>query len=169
MLWVLRPGQNSVYFDTFLNEAAVFIPWDGYIASLDDCSDRADFRNRVIKEKGEQNRTTISNWAGQLYSFCIEMKKNDFVLVSQAKSHKYALMRITGEYEYINGKCSNLHHKRSAELMINNIPQEIFSQRVRYSLGAFRTLFKVKQEDEVLEAIKKWSGKALSSAIAEGR
>ena len=41
------------------------------------------------------------------------------------------------------------------------IPASIFSQTVRYSLGAFRTIFKVKYEEEILKEIDKWKEESI--------
>lgn len=52
-----------------------------------------------------------------------------------------------------------LCHSRKIEIMEDKIPREIFSQSLQYSMGAFRTLFKIKNEEEVFETINDWRNK----------
>lgn len=155
MIWILRPGQNACYLDKFLLDNRVYIPWSGYDTSFESCNEREDFRAVVINEKGELNRTSLSNWSGQLYSFCKEMIVGDFVMIPHKHSHEYTLAKITGNYGYASNE--ELKHFREMRVIASNIPQDIFSQSVRYSLGAFRTLFKVKHIDEVVSAIGKFA------------
>lgn len=156
MIWILRPGQDARYLDKFLLDNRVYIPWDGYKVSLESCNEREDFRAIVTEEKGELNRTTLSNWSGQLYSFCKEMVVGDFVMIPHRHSHKYVLAEIVSGYGYDDTQ-EELRHYRDVRVVANDIPQDIFSQNVRYSLGAFRTLFKVKHIDEVVSAIIKFA------------
>lgn len=67
MMWVIRAGQNSGFYDKYLRTSRVYIPWDGYKFDLSSIKERADFRAVVEKEKKMDNRTSVSNWAGQLF------------------------------------------------------------------------------------------------------
>lgn len=154
MMWVCRPGQKGIYLEKFIKDKKIFISWEGFKVDLSKAETREEFREIVIDERKPEARTTISNWAGQLYSFCREMQIGDLVLIPHQSSKKYALARIVGDYEY-NSK-EELVHSRKIEIMKNNIPRELFDQSTQYSLGAFRTLFKVRDEDVVMEAITSW-------------
>ena len=70
MIWVCRAGKDSIFLDSFLKCSKIFLPWEGYKVDLSKFDTLQDYRNLVIKEKGELNRTTISNWSAQLFSFC---------------------------------------------------------------------------------------------------
>ena len=72
-MWVVRAGQGAVFYKKFLDEKRIFIPWDGFCADLKDYKCLADYRFLVEKEKNTDNRTSVSNWAGQLYSFVWEI------------------------------------------------------------------------------------------------
>lgn len=156
MMWVCRAGQKSIYFDTFVSTKRIYLPWEGYNVDLTNYTDREQFRNLVKKEKGDVARTSISNWAGQLYSFCREMDINDYVLIPYLNSQKYMLSQIIGGYEFETDAHSNLCHSRSIRILVNSIPRSIFSQSLLYSLGAYRTVFKIKKEAELLSEIKKY-------------
>ena len=156
MMWVMRAGQKAVYLDKFLTANKIYLPWDGYRISLDSAESREDFRKIVIEEKGNSERTTISNWAGQLYSFAKEMCVGDYLLIPKAFSRGYILAKLSGDYCFNESDDDALYHSRDMEVICSDIPRDIFSQSIQYSLGAFRTLFKVKAEDEVLLTINKW-------------
>ena len=156
MMWVIRAGQNSLYYDKYIHNSKVYIPWSGYKMDLSGLKTRVDFRTVVEKEKGTNNRTSISNWAGQLYSFTQEIEKGDFVLIPSKGSHTYCLAIIAGDYCFDKNEIEKLYHHRNIEILEKDIPKTAFSQQVIYSLGAFRTIFKAKHEDEILKIINKW-------------
>ena len=159
MMWVCRTGVKSVFLNEFVQDKRIYIPWDGYNLDLSAYSDRDALKRVVIEEKGECQRTSISNWAGQLYSFVKEISVGDYVLIPHRSSKEYTLAVVSGQYEYNSADNRGLFHSRTIEIQEDRIPREIFSQSIQYSLGAFRTIFKVKQEEEVLIAINKWKDK----------
>ena len=143
MMWVIRAGQDSLHYDKYLETSKVYIPWDGYKLNLSNIKTRADFRAVVEKEKVTDNRTSVSNWAGQLYSFTQEMEQGDNVLIPSKGSHSYCHAKIVGDYCFDPNDENKLYHSRSIEIIEKDIPKVIFAQSIIYSLGAFRTLFKV--------------------------
>ena len=155
MMWVIRAGQNSVHYEKFIKESKVYLAWDGYRFDLSSFKTLADLRNVVEKEKMTENRTSISNWAGQLYAFVWEIKIGDYILIPAKYSRLYCLAKISGHYHFDKSERDSLYHSRNIKLLEVNIPREIFSQSLIYSLGAFRTIFKVKQEDEIVDMIEK--------------
>ena len=156
-MWVCRTGYNDEYVNTIFECKMLFLPWIEYAYDLNNYNNMEDYRELVIKEKRVDNRTTISNWAGQLFSFAKRMKVGDYVMVPQNSSRIYNLVKIQGDYCFLEEGILGLHHSRSIEVICKDIPREIFSQNVQYSLGAFRTLFQVKQEKEILETLQSWN------------
>lgn len=156
MMWVIRAGQNALYYDKYIQNSKVYIPWDGYKLDLSEIKSRSDFRTVVEKEKGTDNRTSVSNWAGQLYTFTQEIDEGDLVLIPSKGSHTYCLAKIVGNYRFDKNEKDKLYHCRNIEILERDIPRDIFSQSVIYSLGAFRTIFKAKHEDEIMKTLNKW-------------
>jgi len=154
-MWVCRAGKNSCYIDRIISESKVFLPWDGYEVDLNLFLDREQFKALVKQERNVSNPTSISNWAGMLYSFVKEIELNDYVLIPEYKSHFYILGYVVGDYEYDEANTA-LHHSRDIKILDTHIPRDIFSQQIVYSLGAYRTVFKVKQPDEILRTISNW-------------
>lgn len=148
MLWVVGAGQNSVYIEKITENRKIYIHWDGYRFSLKSYQTRELFSRNVEKEKNTVNRTSVSNWAGQLYSFVEEMNAGDLVLIPTYKSRRYILAKIPSEYFYDK---TDVHpYFRGIKVVCENIPADFIMQSVRYSLGTFRTIFKLRQEDEIL-------------------
>lgn len=154
MMWVCRPGQHSKFYDSFVESKKIYLAWEGYKTNLSKMKERQEFRDLVIAEKNPGARTTISNWAGQLYSFSKEMSQGDYVLVPGKSSRTYSLAKIISDYKFC--KTDAFAHSRDIEWIVMDAPREIFPQDIQYSLGAFRTLFKAKQEDYIRSAMEKW-------------
>ena len=155
MIWVLRPGKEGMYYTQFISEQKLFLPWSGYNVDLRSLKTRDDFRNIVIQEKHPEARTTVSNWSAQLYSFCFEMSENDIVLVPSRRSKDFAVTKLIGDYYY--EKDGFFHHFRDYDLITEGIPRSCFTQSTQYSLGAYRTLFKVKQESEIMQVLMRFT------------
>ena len=148
MMWVCRAGKNGSDFGDVKKYGDIFLAWEGFRLNLESFSSRDSFKELVIKEKNPSARTSISNWAGQLYSFCQEMTRGDYVLVPYNKSHEYLLTIVEGEYRYDTSR--KYPHVRKIKTVCDGILRSQFTQSTQYSLGAFRTVFKVKQEEEIL-------------------
>ena len=157
MIWVCRAGINSAYLDDFLRDKKVYIPWDGFKVDLKQYKNREQMKALVRSEKGDVARTSISNWSGQLYNFCWEMKEGDYVLVPHRRSRSFTLGKLVSDYSFSIYNENKLWHSRDIEIVMDDIPREVFSQSMRYSLGAYRTIFKVKDEDELLATITRYS------------
>lgn len=155
-MWVCRAGKKAVYADYYLKSERIYIPWDGFKKNLSLYKSREDMKALVIDEKGRVAQTSISNWAGQLYSFCWEMKIGDKVLIPYNSSNNFALASIIGEYCFSPQNEKLLWHSRAITIIASDVPASIFDQSTRYSLGAFRTIFKAKKEQEIIELINKY-------------
>ena len=145
-----------MYMDDFLRNKRIYLPWEGYKVNLKQYPSRENMRDLVRQEKGEIARTSISNWSGQLFSFCWEMKKDDYVLIPQRDSRAYTLAKISGDYTFSDLNANGLCHSREIKVLMMNIPRAIFSQAMKYTLGAYRTVFKIKDEKELLTSITRF-------------
>lgn len=157
MIWVCRAGQGSRFYHEFIEKKQIALAWEGYDFDLSNYNTLQEFRDVVAKEKSTNNRTSISNWAAQLFAFCVEIKVGDYILVPDTHSKNYMLCVITGEYKYTPyDDQDSLKHFRNVEIKKTSISKNEFSQRAQYSLGAFRTVFKPRQYEDVLDVIKKY-------------
>ena len=94
MLWVVRAGQKARFINNIIDNSEIYLPWEGYKFPLDKYDSVSEYRELVIREKGTDNRTTVSNWSGQINSFVHEMKIGDNVLIPMYKSREYILGEI---------------------------------------------------------------------------
>lgn len=159
MMWVCRAGQKALYENIFIENSRIFLAWTGYLFDLHLLNDKQAIRMLVENETGSNNRTSISNWTGQLYSFAFEMRPDDYVLIPSNCSRTYTLAQIIGDYEFCTVDNCELHHSRKIMIISRGIPREIFDQGIIYSLGAYRTLFKVKNSNDVFTQISKWESR----------
>lgn len=153
-MWICRTGQKSLDISMFLDNNKIYLPWEGYNADFSEYTDLAEFRSIVIQEKNIENRTTISNWSSQLYQFVNGISIDDYVLIPGPQSRHYHLAKVVGNYTYSSD--DKYHHSRNIEFIVKDIPRDIFDQRTQYSLGAYRTLFKAKNEEYIIAKIKEW-------------
>lgn len=160
-MWVYRPGRHSAYFDDVLSSQKMILYWDGFSEDLSSYKTITDFRKVVENERETDNRTTISNLSCQLDYFCNRMKPGDYVLIPAQHSHYYALARISGDYEF-DRNAKEFPHCRNILIVEKKIRREFFPQDIQYSLGAFRTVFHAKHENEIITILRK-HGIVLSS------
>lgn len=154
-IWVCRSGKSACYLSSFLNERKIFVPWEGYNIDLTTVESREEIKELVRKEKNVSNPITVSNWAGMLFSFIHQMKKGDYVLIPEYKSRFYILGKIQSDYKYERENLE-LHHSREIDIIEKHIPRSVFPQSIQYSLGAFRSIFRLKQVDEIIDSISTW-------------
>lgn len=154
-MWVCRAGIKSKALPLFENNSKIYLAWDGFRYDLSTGNNLSDYRKLVEKEKNTNNRTTVSNLGIQLFNFAKNIRIGDYVLIPCHGSRSYHLARLIGEYTYSPDE--EFPHSIKVKFFVKNIPADIFPQSVRYSLGAFRTLFKAKHEKFILLKIKEWS------------
>lgn len=155
-MWVCRAGQEAEYIHLIEKTKMLFLPWENYNIDLTNCHELEQYKMIVSDETKIGNKTSVSNWAGQLYTFVKKIEVGDLVMVPHRLSQNFILIKIVGDYEYLSYGVKNLHHARKVEILANNIPKAIFDQNTQYSLRAYRTLFKVRDEDVILKAIRNW-------------
>lgn len=128
LIWVCRAGKDSIFLDTFLQTQKVYLPWEGFKVDLKQYSKREQIKSLVQQEKGDVARTSISNWSGQLYSFCWEMNVGDYTLIPHRGSRTYTFAKLVGDYEFCDSVPNGLWHSRKIKIVLSNIPREAFSQ-----------------------------------------
>lgn len=151
MLWVCRPGNAAQFYSNFIDESKIYLAWEGYNQDLSSFENKEEFRNLVAKEKHTDNRTSISNWSGQLINFSKDICIGDFVLIPNNKKRIYVLAEVIGGYTYEPDYV--LHHSRRVRIIKTEINRDIFSQEILYALGAYRTLFKMKKETQFFKEL----------------
>ena len=158
-MWVCRAGKNAVFLDYFIEHSRIYLAWEGFKIDLKSVSQTSEYRTIVGKEKKTDNRRSVSNWAGQLNDFANEMQEKDYVFVPYKDSHFFALVRVAGPYEYDETNEKQLYHTRMVDIIAKNIPKNIFPQSIQYGLRAYRTIYRVKNEEAIMTIIMQWMQK----------
>lgn len=155
-MWVCRAGRGEKDIELFLENNKIYLAWEGYDVNLSSIKDFQQIKELVISEKHPEARTSLSNWSTQINVFINLMVKGDYVLLPYPKSRYYALAKITGDYTFEPN--FKYHHSRRIKILKRGVPREAFAQNIRYSLGAFRTVFNTKYDDEILKVVNEWNG-----------
>ena len=152
MIWVYRPGKSSFYYNDIIKREKIYLIWDNIDVDCSECDSISDFKQIIIDNLNPNNRTTISNLGSQLKYFCKDMKIGEYILIPSRSSKWYTLAQITGNYEY---KIDDYpySHSRKIKILIMKIDKNLFSQKTQFSLGAFRTIFHARQENEIIRVI----------------
>ena len=142
MLWVVRAGQKSKFITSIIENSEIYLPWEGYSFPLNTGKTADEYRKIVMKEKGTENRTSVSNWSGQINSFVNEIKIGDYVLIPMFKSREYVLATVSGEYTF-NNRNPNLnsirkYNKRPELLQIQTTPFHPFQSTKRQNFSQNR-------------------------------
>lgn len=156
MLWVCRSGKNAKNIDLFYKNNKIYLPWENYCIDLSHIDNLDEMKIIVKDQKNTDNTKSISNWASQLYTFANLIKIDDYVLIPEEKSNHFTLAKVISPYKYIDNKDILFHHSYDVEFIYKHIPSSIFPQNIRYSLGAFRSLFKANLEKEIFSIIEKY-------------
>lgn len=159
MMWIVRAGIDSPFYDKFINSQKIYLAWEGeYDLDLSDYEDRDDFKAIVAAETRSTCKSAIAGWASQLIAFSKGMQIDDYVLIPSKFSRTFCLAKISGDYEYDEYDYDGLYHSRNITILTTDIPRNIFPQSITRSLGAFRTIFKAKPEHEaeILSLIESW-------------
>lgn len=151
-MWVCRAGKESIHYDLFIENNRIYLPWEGFRQDLSNVTDASDYYKIVADEKKIDSRPKIASLACQLSFFSNQMAIGDYVLVPAKGSKTFTLCRVIGNYKY--SPTDELPHSRPIEILQSNIDKSIFPQKLQNSLGSFRTIFRVKDEKEVLKIIK---------------
>lgn len=155
-MWVCRAGYQAMYLDLFMQEKRIYLAWRGFNQDLNAFHTIQEAKDLVRNEIKSNNRISVSNRTGQLIAFREWMRINDYVVIPHPRSKAYTLTKIVGDYSYQKESSNDLHHYRQIDILKVGVPRDAFTQELVYSLGAYRTIFKAKHEEEILEVFRSW-------------
>ena len=110
---------------------------------------------KIRKEKKDAEPTAINTWAAQLMCLKEKMQNGDIVLTPNENSKSYNIGIITGVYEYKSEAPEHFRHGRQVRWLPDIIFRDKMPQYMIYSLGAYRTIFNLKYENEFVELLAK--------------
>lgn len=153
-IWVCRTGLNGQHEKTFFENECICFTREDYNFDLAKC-EKEEIINHIIKLNPDAARTTISNTWSQIDIFANKMSVGDIVIIPKKNSFDISVAIVESKYLFDKDKDFPLNHSRKIKVLAKNIATTSFPQDIRYSLGAFRTVFGIRQEDRLIEELKK--------------
>lgn len=142
--WMVRAGKRGRLCSEFLEKNIVAISY-GDIGDLSTISNLDQLKKLIIKTHPNKKDATINSWAGQIYHFLFDFKKDrDYVLTYDSENRDYHIGKIIEDYEY-NKDLLEFEHLRKIK-WIGKIPRDKLSSTTKYSLGSGLTIFNLNDD-----------------------
>lgn len=148
-IWLCRAGKHGEYENKFFEDSRIYCTWDDVNVSLKSFSDRSELHKYFMSQEDDIKPKTATNWVGQVWPFAHEMKKDDWVMLPSKVKPVIHIGRITGEYSFDKDATDPFYHFHSVDWFKKDVPKSSFEQDILYSLGAFLTICRIKQEDRI--------------------
>lgn len=157
-IWVCRAGKKGMYAEEFVEKEIISCTWSGYLESWGN-HDKGGLVQIVMKVNGVNPKSTAAiTWTNQMDIFVNKMKTGDLVIVPNLKKHFYMICMIQSEYMFEDASKDYLRHRRKVKWINLEIQKDCFSRELVNTLGAFRTVFQVKKNEQIEEIIRKVEG-----------
>lgn len=153
-LWMVRAGQLGEHENFALDNSMVVVGWEE-MGDLSDISAMEKMRKLCEEIYLDASKNKISNFVGQLWSFKDRIAIGDLVALPLKTQSAIALGKVTGDYKYVPNNPYGAKHTRTVKWVQTDTPRSNFGKDLLYSLGAFRTVCRVKRNnaDERVSAI----------------
>ncbi len=148
-IWLCRAGRIGEYETKFMEEKRIYCTWDNIPVSLDTFSNKQDLQQYFLDNDADLKLKTAINWTSQVWPFGHEMKKDEWVILPSKTKPVIHFGKIIGEYEYNPNEQNPFYHSRKVDWFALDIPKAKFEQDIIFSLGAFMTICRIKQEDRI--------------------
>lgn len=155
-LWLFRAGKHGEYENKFLNDGRVYLTWDDFDVDLNKVESQEDLYKILIKKYDLEKEKTAINWASQIWPIGHKMNIGDWVILPSKVNRTIHFGKIIGEYTYDESLGSPYYHYRNVDWFALDIPRDRFDQDILYSLGAFLTVCRIKNNNAE-DRIKKMS------------
>ncbi len=142
-LWGIHAGKTGDADNLFLKKKFIALGWakTGDLAKVK--PDRDSFKAAVAKSYPEDKPGSIPVSGGQLFRFCHEMKKGDYVAYPSKRDKQIHIGKIEGEYLYDPTHESGYPNLRPVK-WVKTVPRTVFSQGALYEIGSAMSLFQIK-------------------------
>lgn len=145
-LWLVRCGRHGEGETLALGEGAVGIGWE-QAGDFSGARTTEDVRARLEKSYPDAKATTVSNWVAQVDGFISRIQVGDLVALPLKTTPAVAFGRVTGEYRYVPDAPPSMRHQRTVTWIREDVPRDAIDQDLRYSLGAFMTVCRIRRNN----------------------
>ena len=143
-VWICRAGKKGKYHDLFVDNKRVYLAWEGLDKDLHSFE---NINSLIMKECKDQSNTAINTHAGQVRVLVSDMQIGDYVITPADSSGKYSIGIIESDYQY-DHEAKPFHHSRKVNWVTHNVERASFSTKMIHTLGAYRTIFALKDDKE---------------------
>lgn len=146
-VWICRAGKRGVYHQLFVEEKRIYLAWAGLDKDLRSFCDEVALKNFVAAECDDNTATAISTHWNQVHIFASKMQTGDYVITPSCSAGQYSIGLITSDYNYV---CDShlFHHYRTVSWLLHDVERKNFSVKMQHTLGAYRTVFQLKDDAE---------------------
>jgi restriction system protein len=146
-LWLVRAGSHGEYEKRFLEDAKIYLTWEGIDTDLGKITSKGDLRDYLEKTYPDSSKGMITNHTGQIWAFIHGIKPGDWIVLPS--KHKSAIHIAEVESTLIyDGNAEDIYrHSYKVNWFATDIPRSNFDQDILYSFGAFMTICQIKRND----------------------
>lgn len=154
-IWICRAGKKAIYVEKFLLNNKIYCTWDGFAYDLNSYENKEILKERIKEDNTAATPTAINTWTAQLLILRDKMQIGDIVLTPNENSKSYNIGIVESDYIFNSKSKEHFYHSRNVKWNKSTVTRDLFPQHVIYSMGAYRTIFKLKYENEFYEIINK--------------
>lgn len=145
-VWLVRCGRHGEGEDLALGSSVVGIGWSE-AGDLTAVTTVEGMRHRLGEQYPDAKPSTLANWVGQAAAFRSRIQVGDLVALPLKTTPAVAFGRITGDYHYVPDAPPSMRHQRKVSWIREDMPRDAIDQDLRYSLGAFLTVCRIKRNN----------------------
>lgn len=143
-LWGIRSGKYGERETFALENNLAVIGWEA-MPDFSTVKDREQLRELLEITYPDEKRKTLMNWESQLWPFYKGMTIGEPIVMPLKHRSAFAIGRIAGPYEYQIHGGEGVHARRVD--WVKEVPRDALAQDLRFSFGAFLTVFQVYRND----------------------
>ncbi|MFH1698786.1 MAG: restriction endonuclease [Candidatus Omnitrophota bacterium] len=163
VIWGIHAGRTGDADNLFQKKNVVALGWEE-MGDLSKHKDRESFKKALVEVYPEAKPGAIANYAGQLYRFIYEMKKEDMIIYPSKRDREVHIGVIEGEYRYDARHEDGYPNIREVK-WIKSLPRTAFTQGALYEIGSAMSFFQVKNYADEFKS--KVESKTVPSVVAK--
>ena len=141
-------------------DSLIVIGWKN-LGDLSSYKERDRLKEHYIACEPTASKSSVANCVGQIFRFLNEMQVGDYVVYPSKSNKVINIGLITSDYYFDTSvEESDMANRRKVK-WLKHLPRTAFSQGALYELGAFLTVFSIKNyaEEFLLAIDKNFKGK----------
>ena len=146
-LWLVRTGKFGEYEQQFLQDARIYLTWQGLNENLSTIPSREEMVELLRRHYPTSSPAKLRNHAAQIWAFVRRMSQGDWAVVPSKAKRAIHIAEIVGKYSYDTGAADPFYHSRAVKWIAKDVPRSVFPQDLLYSFGAIMTICEIKRNN----------------------